>query len=785
MVIYIKRRLKIKKGEKLTLDEYVHRCERLEKRNNNKLPQIALSRGGIDYLADPRGIKVIIYPADLFTRRYCSDLKSVTVFTYQDNYPFYGETKSAELKIMLKNDETNGLYGEDSVLHLMVNNMLMFEKLSSGVYQFNIYVVDKDFKEDKIKEYNAAPLKVSYVRKPVAPIMANQIDPEIIPVNEDKLLIANRNNKQGDLTNLWFLTFNTGHYGRWKSLKYTEETELLMLDQPYPNEILKREQQRTGVKMQLLSDEYPYDTFITKDGDINNRKDLRAFIYPKTVHIYFTCPFSLNGHTDDDLLWSLDLNETEKLIGRKSYNGMKVYFNGVFLVEGYDLVEFWLRFNMEKNAYELYDNRYEGKLYATLKNYINPDISIQDIEIQADILNLYMNYPGKYYAQLVTLNEYVFISNKSHGYSENKRIRLFASSPFQGYFPNVKSEFEIGTAGSSHPIFVPNNTLPEEPVLDTDVLLMHTINNSWNADRKKSATRNLVRITLSQDFMKEGRNILGIVMANLTAIDRSENASLAGDDITKLSGYDHSNKTLKDFLDFTSKSNMFSKYIASEAYKIFSINGIKYEVLQCIPFYNYQIKKWQVVLPFTELQGSEAMFIKLVTLKISSGRNLEPISKGAKVFIDKTGTNLSKFKTSDPLAIYNQKVFVVIREQRTYKIQYKGPMITNKPKLFFVMMVNRNYDLSEILFRNNLQDDLVAIESAEAVSESIASHNILCFSDDTITINRVPCKAILILEFEVHANYRGIIPIQPIFVNKNPLFETEGIRLVNMAEFKA
>lgn len=172
-------------------------------------------------------------------------------------------------------------------------------------------------------------------------------------------------------------------------------------------------------------------------------------------------------------------------------------------------------------------------------------------------------------------------------------------------------------------------------------------------------------------------------------------------------------------------------------------------------------------------------------MKIARGRPFEPWSANNQVAEDVTGTNLSKITIADPFPVYNRKVFEVLKNKDSFQIQYKGPLVPKVGKLFFIMLLNNNHGFSALFSKGALKEDLREISCDEAIfDKGITTQDILCFSNANITIARTPGKAILLMEFEVHTNYKGIMPQQPTFVNKNPLFETEGIRLLSVAEFK-
>ncbi|MCD8740781.1 hypothetical protein LT679_09235 [Mucilaginibacter roseus] len=773
-------KLKKRTTEKLSLNDYVRRCKRLEDRNSTKLPNLAISSSGIDYLADPRGSRIVLFPADLYTLSRCkpSDLKPVFIFNYQALYPFYNKTRSGKLSVIRKKNVAPAIYnGLNNSYTIQLNNDPLFKDLPLGIYLFKVYITDADFTTTTINHYNEIPLRISLVGKPAIPIITTPT----------KNLVTLRNTLHEQHRNYWFLPFDITDSDSWKSLKYTEDTEVLRIDQPAPADILSDYEKRTGIKQELMLDEYPYDIFLQKEGDAAGESDLRVSLYPASVTISIQCQAD-SPITDNSLLLSLNLNDSDKLTARKSSGGFKLFLNSDLLKEAQAMVLI-VKFVQAENHYELF---LQGTSLTPkgLKNYINPDITIQDIEIPEQVMQQLAIAPASLNFSFNRGNKYIFITDMRHPYSAIKRFRLFASSPFQAYFPKVKNEFELGSTGVVHQIFVPNNVRPETPVLNAGVLLMHVKDESWNDEFKESATSSLIRLTLNQDFMKEGRNLLGIVLKNISAATDTKNVSLVGDDITKLSNYDISNTTIEDFIDTASQNPLFSKYIDKKPRKIYLIDEVQYEVLRCVPYYNADLKKWQVVLPFKYFRDMEALFVKLVTVKIAPGHDLKDINHNiaAPVYRDRSGTNLSSFAEPEIFPVYNKKQISIKRTKDSYTIEYIGPFLSKPLKMLCVMLLDQHHHLAEILSDTSMMKDMVTFNCATADPVAGTEGKILLFSQKRVTINRPLCHTILVLEFEVHANYKpaaGQSASQPFFVSKNPLFEMEGTRLINVAEFKA
>ncbi len=767
--------IKMEDEAQLTRDEFVYRCIRLEKRNANKLPERACKRTTVDYLADPRGKKILFVPSDLYTLQHLPKTQFTDVYQYSKHYPYYNDTESSKLELRYSKGSGSS--------QLLVNDEVLYSRIPQGIFNFNIYVAAAAFGIDEIKQYNSTVLKISCVDKPKVPEIT------IIP---NFALEASRNPVKNQAKNYWFLPIEMAESNTWKSLKYTEETTVLNLNQSDYPKLLKRKLRKGMRNFDLMFDEYPYETFLTTEGDVHHKGELRTTIFPEKVTISIMASQSLKLE-DESIFMSIMLNDKDKLIVRSSGTELGLYFNDAFL--GKQAVEFELQivFNRNENRFDIMKGE---KLVKSLTNYINPDISVRDIEISQEILHLLYQDGSNCKINLQRSGSYIFVTDNRHPFAVKKRVKLFASSPYQAYFPKVKSEFSLGTTGSAFDVVIPNNTLPKKPVIDADVLLMYTKDESWHDQDikkfKKTATQSLVRITMDADFMTEGHNKLGIILRNLGKKSTDGKVSVIGDDITKLSISNFTGQTLKDMLNNDDLDKpLFKKYLANETIQNYHIEGQNYQVLMCTPFYNTSIGKWQVILPLGNFLEAEAMFVKLYCIKVAEGQEFEIVQEEAgKIKYDVTGSNLSPITDPIIFPVYSPRTISVDCQPNTYKIKYTGAVAN---KVFFAIYLNDTDDVSTIMDRNSIKN-LVPFRCATAIDPT-ENDSILMFSQAEITISKEKAVKLLVLEFEIHDNFDvqefetvrkfgGKIPEVPVFVKKNPMFEIDGIRLINAAEFK-
>ena len=120
----------------------------------------------------------------------------------------------------------------------------------------------------------------------------------------------------------------------------------------------------------------------------------------------------------------------------------------------------------------------------------------------------------------------------------------------------------MGNFGSIFDVSIPNNITPSKPDFEADILLQREVDDSWRNKGmgavKSSATEHLLRILLSEDFMTEGKNKLGIVVRRNASLENDNRMSVFGEDITKLTDADWSGDNFRDLVRFTGVHNCYT-----------------------------------------------------------------------------------------------------------------------------------------------------------------------------------------------------------------------------------
>jgi hypothetical protein len=796
--------LTIKGKAKPSIKEYKKRCKRLESRMQNALPKLACQRHHVCYLADTRAESLYIYPADLYTAKFFSP-KMLSAFVYSASYPFFADTHSTKVSVKRSYPGNQIEFtGKDNVTNVTAN-------LANGVYNFNVYAVNKDFGVEPVeipKQFNASPLRVSTVEKPEEPFQEKP----------NPVIRHTGSNNMFWYSDLEFKEFNESPYS-WKSLKYQEITEVLKIQHENVDKLLKHyyHENKNVTKEEFLSSEYPYEIFIAKEGTFD-KKSLTPSIYPSVITIEYEIPDKLKGK---GTFFRLKLNDNEFL--EASYNGA----DGTLQLENEEKDKDQTTpeppstnflagraFNITI-GFDSGNNRFFVSVLDPVKkmikrwevtSFINPENSVNDIEISEDSLRYIQHKVGK--LEFRRSNKYMFISDIGTSYSRKKEVKLFASSAFQAYFPKSKTEFDMGTVSSTSLIYeIPNNNKPLPPIVQADVLLMHTTDDCWKDKEsyniKQSKTENIIKLSLQCDFMLEGKNKLGIIISK-KPVDPSKtvveeviaDVSQIGEDITKLSSIDWSGNNLKDILDLKNPHPVLQKYVKETDSKYYQIGNFIYEILECDPYYNIESKKWQVVLPFVLFQSSEVMFAKIVCVKVSPGHSKtrkDPNSANSfdNPIKDEEETNISIFSEPVQLPLYSRKRITIkktgVEEKKSYTIKAES-LSSSKDKFYCIMMNKEKPDWSILNFLNtSTKDTFESLVPFHVIDETPNGDikKILAIKDsDTVSVSREKCKSILVLEFEIHSNSAIKSKTGIWFEQLNPLFDIRGIRLINVAEFE-
>ncbi|MET0636099.1 MAG: hypothetical protein ABWZ25_08715 [Chitinophagaceae bacterium] len=254
------------------------------------------------------------------------------------------------------------------------------------------------------------------------------------------------------------------------------------------------------------------------------------------------------------------------------------------------------------------------------------------------------------------------------------------------------------------------------------------------------------------------------------------------------------NASFENQLGFDTADGVLKKYKPSDNKKFYKQGSTSYEVLEFEPYYNVESRNWQVVLPFKYFKDSEQMFMKLVCLKIAPGSGLQRPSGPPSLnspFVDTSGTNLSLLSDPVQVPLYSIKEINIQRIDHGGKAAYSITIDSQsryENKIYFIMLSST--ETEGMVFNSQLPsstdhfDGLKTFTLFGSGCNGVTNGKILAFRDQrSIVISRTNCKAMLVLEFEIHKNNDVTACAQPQFVNYNPLFDRKGLRLINIAEF--
>lgn len=743
---------KLSRSSNIPIGAFKRRAVRYEKKAKKRLTKIAATRTDIiDYLADVRGEHVLFTPNDLFTANAIKKTKVVTdSYKYYDSHPYYrSDTRSCKLELV----ESQEKY----VVRLLTNSgavETVFQDLTQAIYNFELFVLDTEtISHDRLRYYNGQKVKMSILDRPPAPSINPVMRTSVIRKNND----AQRN--------FWFANFTVERDSvLWKSLKYLDlTTSLRLIHEKKELDNLARRHFGGPRPLNLLNDEYPYEMFL----ETNSKDNLQTSLYPEVVNV----EFKIGAHNlNEKNYFKLPLNEGESIIAQfNAESDLDILIND----EKKDVVmkntaaSLKIRFDAnESMAYKIWliIGENEKELYE-MKSIISPELSVHDVITSDKVIDAINFLPKDYKLNVTRSKNFRWIVDENNPFSSLKELELFGSSIFQAYFPNEEKELNIGTKGDKLTLTIPNNTRPQIPSIEGDVLLVKKQDSSWSQGSKnikENHVESILRVQLDQNFMKEGANFLGIILKRITQTKNDEPSQI-GEDITKLSrinwtGYDLGSIINESYADPNSKYYLpfIGKYFSKNDIKQYEVDGITYKVLKCKPYYNTQIKKWQVLIPF-KLQLSETMFIKLAAIKIAPGHSTI-VEDG--VIKDPTKTTLSGVSEPVQIPIYNQKRIIIERKATGIKGSY---IITNKElseyesKTYCIMVKKKNepsvLNLQGAAEKDNLKS-FVSFGYGKML-ENYKTGKVLQlnqFERLSIDITDDASESILVCEFEIHEN---------------------------------
>ncbi|MEY3498398.1 MAG: hypothetical protein RL308_67, partial [Bacteroidota bacterium] len=707
-------------------------------------------------------------------------------------YPYYEsnnhDLKSIEIKLKKTSERSS-----DLLLKNASNTILFQDELPNGVFDFKVYSHYNDDIETVINN-GGIDLQISSIAKPIKPNFL------VENIERNAFKLENRN--------FWFASLNSKHTDfldaeSWKSIKYQEVNNVLKLKS---HGLVDR---NAPHNKSMMINEYPYDFFLVKEGSYGKNSALKTSIHSDGFRLRLNLsPLLVNLLKDDSNkeILKIRLNQENVLlvllVKQQDYN---VYLNNVFITTVSNVIDFKLKIVEIDNVPE-HQLILNDCIYQPLDNnkWLDQEFGINDLVLHQALIYT-INTDENVHFDFKMESGYHFLTDEKSPYYCEKEIRLFASSPYQGYFKEGKKEFDLGTLSNKILTNIPNNVEPIKPSVTSETLLAVRLEKKGEVQKK--ITRNLIQLKLSQDFMLEGRNKLAIILESrkINPADQIDviNSSF-GEDITKLNKDQKGlvKPGLEDYIDFSDKrESVYAKYYNRGDVKWYKnkFEDAYYKVLECQPFYDVKTCDWQVVLSFQDFEDIETVFFKLYAMKVSIGHGLERnIIKGTQEYYyeDRTGTNLSRISNDIELPIYTRKEVriekIKINGKKHIKINNTGPS-TFKGKL--IGICQSNFDFNETIVGTEELNKEGEKEFVEFSVQSIDMNDKMTEQGKFLMINT--CKEIIIseehsrylvfMEFEKHDNFDDIaFEENGLFRKENPLFDLKliGLRFIGASVFE-
>lgn len=778
-------------------DESTKRSIKLDQRSQKKIPEdndcSSVNNHKVNYIADPRSSFLTVYPANAAS---ILKLRSALfkAFDFESKYPFFEndgkDIQSVELQVKRDSEVSNSL-----VVKTASNKIIWNDKLPNGIYELNFCSHDQESLPE-ISNNGSVKVQISCIARPSKPFF------DIVQPDREET-VANRKN-------WWWALLKSKHldireHEAWRSLKYQEVTKVLKLKSEGLDKL--QQERKYLLHMPLLRDEYPYDMFLEEEGTFGENASLQTQIYNHGFDLELDIDknlYEICKYFGDYNILQIAFNDKDKLVATVDGTKLIVFYNRapIHQITGAGVLSFQVQLNEEKGIpkYNLIMNksRTESDIQDLNDNeFLSPEFSIHDVVLnKALVYNINTN--PAIGLRFVNNGYYSFIANEKSPYAKEKKIRLFASSPYQAYFKKEKKEFSLGHSGDVMKIKIPNNVEPLKPEVTSGLLFLGKDSEYGKVQTK--TTQHIVCLTLQQDFMLEGRNKLGIIVGKKHEPLNPELEKIPfsdfGEDITKLDESNPNNSlihdNLTDYIDLSEgREPVLAKYYGSESVKWYRRKNdtICYQVLECQPYYNTREKAWQVVLTFHNFDEVETAFFKLFTLKICEGHGLEQYNdNGISVNYDKTGTTLSAVSNAVEMPLYTGKTIELKKTHDGLEIGFTGPS-AYKDKIIGVFLTKKALNHKDTVAHEMIGTDpdnyevITIIEKGKTISGKF----LLTPHQSKLKLPKLRGKSLVVMEFEKHTNFNHSLINENEWTarNENPLFDKQmiGLRLINASVF--
>ena len=260
----------------------------------------------------------------------------------------------------------------------------------------------------------------------------------------------------------------------------------------------------------------------------------------------------------------------------------------------------------------------------------------------------------------------------------------------------------------------------------------------------------------------------------------TEDISVIGEDITRMINKDILvTNNIDEFININPEREELKKYFNNinanadlkEFYNLgrknIRISNSYYKTLVCQPYYNVELRKWQIILSFKNTENSnpnknvEAFFIRLQGFKVSYGQKEVPYNPNNNCYefsnIKKEKTVISSFTNPKTIPVHNRKKFELTRDKNQLTI-FNADYRDDERKLYIVSKM-KTRTIDNLFIDNKLFKNYDIFQKTKS-----------------ITFENVNFSEIIILEFEKHDNYDE---------NNNAFSKlpVKGLRLINYVQF--
>jgi hypothetical protein len=650
-----------------TKHEYLKKCKQLVFRAKNKIPS-STSNSSVSYLPDIRGKRLVVTPANWFTRWFLkNEVKSLEIF--KNNFFDYSNIDNNF------NNLEAGLIklSAESTFHWEVNtdNVLKINVIEGIQLKFYIQTQEDIIKATNFansqafsafKTKNKKRLLISMNNQPqyvkgefqVTRAKAKPDKPEIVK----EAITVLRPTKSTDLNKV-FYSFKLSN----KS-SYLQTVKQLQIISSYID--LNDGKDASPTKLQISEGVEKWETKNSARNFelLNNELPLEVFertIKQVETEVYKN-NFGFNIQLDTNFLNDLILNSGDEIVHLNAGNNLDIYLkfdtgtvcdlflNSLLVPEigkidlsfGYKIILTWNLINKPNSELELTiraiprtgaesSKTTTGKIpYSDVSERnlsLFPKIEqklllVEDANNSNQIFNFeHVNSEHKY-------DFFVYRSEAKQSLIR-KEIMVQAVSRFQEFYPTLKKEQFYSVLSDKINLLIKNNDKPALPIFKITPLIFHT-----NEIVEKVGTRKRsMQIMFEIDRPLQNEETFALIISDNNTI--SPMTCAIGRDLTTFNATDFADGanpngfTIDNFLFQAAEPKYLPKYwnkiSAADTLvtKEIQLNGTQYKILPLIPYFESKKNKWIAVLALDQdkLQANNLNaynpFLKIVMVRYS------------------------------------------------------------------------------------------------------------------------------------------------------------------------